>query len=132
MIFKSRRVLFSVISIVWAAVIFGVSSIPGSGLPQNMNYWTNIGHFAEYLILTVFIVSALQEQTRALWKTAMMAVVIASLYGASDEFHQLFVGGRYADVFDWMTDTIGAFVGALITLSAIHALNRGNKLKEPQ
>ena len=42
----------------------------------------------------------------------------ASLFGASDEFHQSFVPGRDTDVFDWVADTLGATAGALVWLGA--------------
>lgn len=49
-----------------------------------------------------------------LWLLMLAAVVIASLYGASDELHQLFVPGRLCDPADWLTDTCGAALGAAV------------------
>lgn len=46
------------------------------------------------------------------------AVALASLYGVTDELHQLFVPGRMCDPADWLTDTLGATLGACI----VHAL----------
>ncbi len=43
----------------------------------------------------------------------VLAILIASTYGITDEFHQSFVPQRTPDVFDWITDTIGASVGVL-------------------
>ncbi len=43
----------------------------------------------------------------------MGAWLFCSLYGASDEFHQSFVLGRDADVWDWLADTLGAAVALL-------------------
>ena len=40
--------------------------------------------------------------------TAVVAAVVASLYGAFDEWHQLYVPGRSADWFDVLADAIGA------------------------
>jgi VanZ family protein len=111
----------------WAAGIFWVSSIPESGLPPNMGLWTNVGHFSEYLVFAVLISLTLSKQGRALWKTALLAIVISSLYGASDEIHQWFVEGRCTDVFDWLTDTAGALVGTAIVVLVIHALKRRAK-----
>jgi VanZ family protein len=37
-------------------------------------------------------------------------VLLVIVYGASDEFHQYFVPGRQADVFDLMADSLGAVV----------------------
>lgn len=42
------------------------------------------------------------------------AVAAASLYGVTDEIHQLFVPGRFCDPADWLVDTLGALTGALI------------------
>ncbi|GHV17964.1 hypothetical protein FACS18949_06990 [Clostridia bacterium] len=127
MIFKKWRGIFLALSVLWAAGIFWVSSIPASGLPPNMGLWTNVGHFSEYLVFAVLIALTLRKQDRAIWKTALFAVIIASLYGASDEFHQWFVEGRYTDVLDWLTDTAGAVVGAVIVILAIHAHNQSAK-----
>ena len=38
------------------------------------------------------------------------AIVIASLFGVSDELHQHFTPGRSMDVLDWVADTTGAVV----------------------
>ena len=60
----------------------------------------------------------------ARWLTApaaalVAAILIASLYGASDEFHQLFVPGRLCDPADWLTDTCGAALGASIAAAVL-------------
>ena len=43
---------------------------------------------------------------------AAAAVILAALYGLSDEIHQAFVPGRMADPWDWMADGFGAAIGA--------------------
>lgn len=52
---------------------------------------------------------------RALWLMALAALALASLYGVSDEVHQLFVPGRMCDPADWVTDTLGAALGACLS-----------------
>jgi VanZ family protein len=42
------------------------------------------------------------------------AVILASLYGAADEWHQSFVPGRSVDFADWLADSSGALVAVLI------------------
>ncbi|MCX6954305.1 MAG: VanZ family protein [Verrucomicrobia bacterium] len=42
------------------------------------------------------------------WRAGLWAVLAASAYGVSDEFHQSFVPGRSVEVADWMADTLGA------------------------
>lgn len=118
---NTRRIIFAALAALWAVAIFVASSIPSSGLPSGLGFWTSVAHFCEYLVLAVLLTLALQSDKRALWKTALLALVIASLYGASDEFHQLFVSGRNSDPLDWVVDTIGALVGSAATVWVISA-----------
>jgi VanZ family protein len=46
----------------------------------------------------------------------LATLIVVSVCGASDEFHQAFVPGRYVEFFDWLADTIGGCVGASICL----------------
>ncbi len=41
-----------------------------------------------------------------------LGALLATLYGATDEFHQYFVPGRAADVLDLVADGVGATLGA--------------------
>lgn len=41
-----------------------------------------------------------------------VAIALTVLYGVSDEYHQSFVDGRFAEVRDVMADTVGACCGA--------------------
>lgn len=43
----------------------------------------------------------------------VLAVVLASAYGITDEIHQIFVPGRMCDPLDWAVDTAGAALGAV-------------------
>ncbi|MDQ6982409.1 MAG: VanZ family protein [Mariprofundus sp.] len=40
----------------------------------------------------------------------VVTVLFCSLFGFSDEWHQSFVDGRQADVYDWLADTLGALL----------------------
>lgn len=39
--------------------------------------------------------------------------IIASLYGVSDEVHQIFVEGRSCELRDWAIDSLGAVLGVI-------------------
>lgn len=78
-------------------------------------------HFTEYLVFGVLLFLA-ARQTWPSAKTAqlvLIAIALASLYAVTDEFHQSFVPGRLCDPADWLTDTLGAALGA----SAVAALS---------
>ena len=45
---------------------------------------------------------------------AVIALIVASLYGITDEWHQSWSpGGRQPDFWDWVADTAGATLAAL-------------------
>ena len=89
-----------------AAVIFAWSS--RSRVPDIapwIPHFDKVVHFSVYGLLGVL---TCRIRRGSGW--AVLAVVLTSLYGASDEWHQSFVPGRMAGVADWMADTLGAAV----------------------
>ncbi|MCL2339642.1 MAG: VanZ family protein [Actinomycetia bacterium] len=115
------RIIAAVLAVLLAAAIFFCSSLPGSSFPAHPDFLNTVVHFFSYLALAVLVTLALNSPRRKLWLTALLALIIVSLYGASDEIHQLFVAGRVADPLDWLTDTLGALIGAVATIWVISA-----------
>ncbi len=109
---RGLRRAAAIAAVAWMALIFALSSLPGSAVPGRFG---NAGHFLLYAVLGGLYSLALPRSWRP-WTAAMTAVVFASLYGASDEFHQSFVPGRTPDVMDWAIDTAGAFSAAVAVL----------------
>jgi VanZ family protein len=97
------------------AIIFAASSIPNLGqLPGGIS--DKSGHSIGYallagLFLRAFAHGRLRDVT---WRRAAAAIIIATVYGVSDEFHQVFVPGRTADRYDVLADCIGATLGAAV------------------
>jgi len=94
---------------VWAGAIFIGSSRPGSTIPGGYSVQ---GHLGEYFILGALLFWAFRPRREA-GRAVALALVTASLYGITDEWHQHFVVMRTPDVTDWGLDTIGALLGAL-------------------
>jgi VanZ family protein len=109
---NTRRIIAGIAVLLWAALIFTLSAIQGSGYPSHPGFLNYIAHFGEYMVFAVLLTLALDSQKRPLWKSALIAIAIASIYAVSDEFHQYFVPGRECDPIDWLTDTIGAIIGS--------------------
>lgn len=103
--------------LIWMGVIFGMSSIPGSHVPGRFG---NEAHVAEYAVLGLLLVFALNPRTNTV-RALIIAVVAASAYGISDEFHQFFVPGRVPDPADWGRDTLGACIGAVAAALAVRS-----------
>jgi VanZ family protein len=90
-------------------LIFAISSVSNlPAVPGNPS--DKIEHFAEYGVLGVLLVRALggRKWGTPTIGTAAIAVVIAVVYGLSDEGHQYFVPGRQSDWHDALADAIGA------------------------
>lgn len=112
-----RRVALWALVAAWAGVIFWWSSKPGSQIPGR---FAEAGHLGEYFVFGALLYLALRFDLEP-WRAAAIAVIVASGYGVSDEFHQHFVVMRTPDVVDWGADTLGASLGML----AARALSRG-------
>ncbi len=119
MTLAALRVTLWAIVIAWATAIFLVSSMPGSDLPGFLP--PEIGHLGEYFVLGGLLYLALRVDLNP-GRALILAVVIASAYGVTDEFHQRFVVMRTPDVYDWVLDTIAAFAGAWIALVVLRRL----------
>jgi VanZ family protein len=117
---RTLRLVALIAAILWAGLIFYLSSIPGSGFPAHPEILNVVAHFSEYLVLSILLSLALNSPGQALWKTALIALAITSLYGGTDEIHQMFTG-RNADPVDWAVDTCAALVGSVATVWIISA-----------
>ena len=100
---------------VQTALIFAASSIPNlQHLPGGMS--DKSGHSIGYAMLAGLLLRAMAGgRLRGItWIRGLLAIVLATLYGVSDEFHQLFVPGRSADRYDVLADCIGASAGVVL------------------
>lgn len=99
--------------IVYAILIFVFSSIPGSALPKSLIGWDYFLHIIEYLPFGFLVCRALTKSKKdfSSQKALIFSFLLAILYAASDELHQLFVPGRYFSFFDFLYDGVGAAIG---------------------
>jgi VanZ family protein len=105
------------------ALIFIASSISNLGeLPGGIS--DKGGHSIGYAILGAALLRAVAggRLSGVTWRRAAATVVLATLYGVSDEFHQSFVPGRTPDVHDVLADFSGAAIA--VTLIAAAAVLR--------
>ena len=106
------------------AVIFGFSSIPDlKAIPGGFS--DRSGHSIGYAILGALLLRALAggQLAGVTWLRAIASVVLATLYGISDEFHQSFVPGRSPDLHDVAADAVGA-LGAVVLGALIAVVRR--------
>lgn len=132
---KLQKFLAWLALLVWMGVIFYFSHQSGDtsmqlsdgildsfkSLFQNfLDYHTlsyivrKIAHFTEYFILGLLIYH-LVKQYRVISKTEIIWMILfCVIYAMSDEFHQVFIGGRSPKVFDVIIDSLGSSLSILI------------------
>jgi VanZ family protein len=114
-----RRLLLWGPPIVYMAIIFGFSSQSDPLPALTEHVWDKLLHVAEYAGLAFLLGRALVGEGLGYLSACVLAVVMTSGYGASDEYHQLFVPMRSSDVRDWAADTLGAAAGAVAYVSTV-------------
>ena len=113
-----------VVSIVKNLLVAGATALVGHEVDVSP-----VGHFTEYLLLGAALANALRFtpwttiENNATARPAgmlgdfpapLIALIFSSLYGVSDEFHQIFTPSRSCDPMDWLVDTCAAAIGAAI------------------
>ena len=88
-----------------------------SGTPQLLRRVSDLPvHAGTYAALAAAMLHGLTgaRRDRGTTRTALLAGVLATAYGITDEFHQSFVPGRYADLRDVAANALGATGGAAL------------------
>ena len=98
--------------VLWAAVIFALSSIPslGTGLGVWDTILRKLAHTVEYAVLGALLLRATGRVD--------LTFALGVLYAASDEFHQTFVPGRHGSPVDVAIDAVGITVGIALSFRA--------------
>jgi len=115
-------------ALAWMVLIFAASSLSSEALesagsakasrsaPIVVNQVT--AHLIEFGVLAALLYRALSYR-KGLFVQWVVVVVATTAYGASDEFHQSFVPGRYPSWLDIGFDTVGAILGSSAALAWI-------------
>ena len=99
----------------WGLLIFVLSSIPGAAFPPSKLFsYDKLLHAAVYAMLgALCFLALLRGWSRKPSVLVLVSGAMATIYGFTDEFHQMFVSGRFADLRDVLADSVGGFAGAL-------------------
>ena len=99
-------------AILWAAVILTLTSIPKLSPPDlGFDAEDKLAHLLVYFIFGILMARAyLRDHTQGIQSLLFKATLVALLFAVFDEFHQLFIPGRVADVFDLSADILGIFI----------------------
>jgi VanZ family protein len=101
----------------YAGLIFYLSAQahPEEHVPFVTHFSDKVLHAVEYAVFGALCYRALCRSGYDVWRQQAIpaAILLASLYGVSDEVHQAFVPFRDSNWLDWVADTVGATLGAV-------------------
>lgn len=107
--------LFLIVSVIYAIGIFTLSSLskpPGAEEgEQVIPLFDKIAHTILYIGFAFFVFHTIEWFPGGFRYNRILATfLIVTLYGVSDEVHQLFVPGRFFSLLDIFFDALGAFI----------------------
>ena len=129
----SHRTYFIYIPLaVYWIILFVMTSLP-STMSISVGVSDKIEHFGAYGLLSVFLFLALKFQSKYSVLSdypATFTIIIASLYGIIDEFHQLYIPGRSAEFYDWLADFSGSILAVIILRLLFYKFEGKNRQKK--
>jgi len=113
---KRRFLNFHSPPLLWAGLIFIVSSFPLETPPTAGPFSDKIIHVLEYAIFGFLLARSFHHiRNQVIHKIFLFAALgIGILYGLTDEIHQHFVSYRFFEWTDLIADTLGSGIGTLI------------------
>jgi VanZ family protein len=107
-----RRCILWVPVVLYALLIFHFSSQSHPLPALTRLVWDKALHTTEYAGFALLLCRALRGEGLRWGRSIVLALILASVYAATDEWHQFFVPERSADVADWAADVVGATAGS--------------------
>jgi VanZ family protein len=123
---KTKRYLFYILPpFLYAGIIFLLSSISHypEAIPRFFCF-DKVIHLIEYyvfgyLVMRVFADSPVTVPSR---HAVVLTIFVGIFYGIGDEWHQSFVPGRFATVYDVIFDSLGVVLAAFTYRFAVQRL----------
>lgn len=105
--------------IVYVTLVFLVSSMSRLPIDRRFIGYDKLMHAVEYALVAALIVRALGSWSRceSTWILLLVSMLGVALLGALDECYQSIIPKRDSDLFDWIADMTGGFIGAVAYLS---------------
>jgi VanZ family protein len=114
----------------WGGFLWFLSDQPGSDEPFPVDHFDKVMHFTYFMGGGILLGGFLLRLAKGspVWKRLIVTtVVVMTIIGAADEYHQSFTPHRSGnDPWDLLADILGASAGAF-AVRAVHSRKRGNQ-----
>ena len=110
---KMKNILRKIPAILVMATLFKLSTLPGNDpLLNSFHFNDKIEHFIAYFVLGITFCIWIPSKK---WFAkpivhSVIVIVLCTLFGASDEYHQKFVPGRSSDLYDLAVDSAASVI----------------------
>ena len=104
--------------LLYLGLIFGVSSIHGSAVPDFFPNVDKLEHLLEYSLFGLLAGRAIRftlGPAKHRLAAALGTIALGAVVGALDELYQKGVPGRHSDPNDWMMDVAAVSIAVLLT-----------------
>jgi VanZ family protein len=103
--------------LLYIALIFAASSVPGRDIPTLFSGSDKFEHIAEYSLFGLLLGRAFRftvgGERGKLW--SLSAVLLGGFVGGMDELYQRFTPGRQSDIRDWVIDVAAVTLAVFFT-----------------
>lgn len=94
-------------------------------IENSQKFIRKLAHFSVYTLAGINLMGFMKTYDKLkLNKRIMISILIGIIYASTDEFHQMFSGGRTPAVTDVCIDTLGVIFGNLIFLGIDNIKNK--------
>ncbi len=130
---SSVRYIWVLCLLMYCTLIYFLSDQSRLPLPDLLNFQMSdkLIHALAYAVMAFLFWQAgkawMIHRGKIQWSAlAVLCVLFCACYGLSDEWHQSFVEGRDASVWDWVADTMGAMLLTIMLKKWEFALSRAS------
>ncbi len=127
-----KKILDGVALLLYCVLIYGLSDQASLPAPEWFEHQDKLHHGSAYFIMGLLAWRSLRHVIHQPLLLVLCCISFGSLYGVSDEWHQSFVVGRQSDVIDWLADTIGVSLAALLMYLRQQRDNNKRQLTDPR
>ena len=111
---EKSKVISLILTILITIEIFYFSSLEGIPGAGGSVWFARIYHFSVFFLFSFFLFVLIKGNKKIKPKYILAVLFISIIHAFLDEFHQIFVPGRDANITDILTDTIGVFLAVII------------------
>jgi len=105
---------YRLLAVGWMMLIFFLSSQPSLPAVSFFSGADLLLHAVFYAILCVFLARSFMDPQIRNWNRVILLTILVTAYGVTDEYHQSFVPGRSASIWDVLADDVGGFLAAVM------------------